>query len=143
MKTNQFSIGISKESEIAKALYEMTVRRQGSLAEDALKVYVEDLKEYPLDDVIQACRSIGRAARNSGEKAVPDVGSIVAEVVRLGRMRNSVSKGCPHCSDGMIPIGNELGQMIAVKPCPSCGGPKWYQASLEHNRNLPIPRRVK
>lgn len=113
----------NKSTEIAAALRSLEQRRQAK-GFDAYEEYAEDLMQFPIDDIRDACRRIGSTERGSGEKAMPDVGTIIAECERLGRhrhdpmMREWLVYECANC---------KLTQ-VSERPtkCMSCGG--WTNA---------------
>jgi hypothetical protein len=89
---------------------------------------------YQIDDIRDACRVIGSKERQSGEKAFPEVGTIIAECERQSKMRRTSNRSrCLHCSDGMVVAFSDAGESH-VEPCGMCGGPKWLADSIQHNR---------
>lgn len=130
----------SKRYEIAKVLAELSIRRQADVSKETYAVFAEDLMPFPIDDVRQACKNIGSTPRQQGEKAFPEVGTIIAECERVGRMRRTNSDRrakCPYCCDGMTFVVNALGQSIAIEACRECSGPAWLESSRQHNQYLP------
>ena len=128
----------SKDLEIVRLLRALALTRQVTPQEGTYEAYLPELRSYPVEDLAQACRGIGRAARAAGEKAFPEVGLLIQECERLGKFRRDTSRGCrdcPHCSDGMILIPHPKGGSQAVIPCGFCGGPPWWGEALRKNKD--------
>lgn len=135
----------SKHYEITKSLTGLSVRRQADVSAETYAVYVEDLLRFQIDDIDAACKAIGSEPRKSGEKAFPEIGVILEEVIRQEKRRRgdqSAVSSCedPECMYGMVRTFDKAGWPTGVIPCKTCGGPTWYDDALEHNAKLPKRR---
>lgn len=68
-------------------LRRLALRRQAALSDEVLEIYTNDLSRFNLDDIKDACEAIGGEKRTAGEKALPEIGVLIEECNRLGRLR--------------------------------------------------------
>jgi hypothetical protein len=111
--------GLSKDYEISLELGAMARRRQGTLTEETINLYVEDLKRFNLDDIRAVLRTFGGTMRVRGETAIPEIGALISECERLLRFRHE-----PDSDGWMIYRCQRCGvqQVGPPKACTSCGG---------------------